>query len=195
MYKNQFKKEPIELIFPDGGVTIMPKNGNYWTSKDILSQLELAGIKFPLYDHEFFEKEGRGYMKLSQGGAAAIMPFNFWDKYVSPSEALTVKNLEIMADNGIILDDTYQLSRLLIEGAYAEKVQFYEDETDEVFTAELTEEGRIIITNAEGSEVEVTFDDVIENVIYWGNNTFIDFNLVDEVDAEIKYQCQNGFQG
>ena len=61
--------------------------------------------------------------------------------------------------------------------------------------AELTEEGRIIITNAEGSEVEVTFDDVIENVIYWGNNTFIDFNLVDEVDAEIKYQCQNGFQG
>lgn len=195
MSKNPLKKEPIELHSTGGSVTIMPMNGNYWTKKDVLTQLESAGIKFPMYDREFFRKDGKEYMKLSQGETSAIMLLSFWNKYVSPSEALTLKQLEIMADNGIALPDTYELSRLLIDGSYADKVQFYADGTDEVFTAELTDEGNIKITNTEGNEVEFTFDDVIENVIYWGNNTFKDFNLVDEVDAEIEYQCQKGFQG
>ena len=193
MSKNFLKKEPIELHSTGGSVTIMPKNGNYWTKKDVLTQLEAAGIKFPMYDREYYRKEGKGYTKLSQGEVSAIMLFDFWLRYVSPSEEFTVETLEIMANNGIVLHATYQLSRLLIEGSYADKVQFYADETDEVFTAGLTDEGSIIITNTEGNEVEVTFDDVLENVTYWGNNTFTDFNLVDEVDSEIEYQCQNGF--
>ena len=194
MSKNKLKTEPIEFFLPDGGLSVKPKNGKYWTKKSVLHHLAIAGIKFPLYECEPFRKDGKRYMRLSQGSVSAIMLYKFWEKYVSSSEIMTLENIKVMADNGLVLYNAYLLSRLLIEGLYHDEVQFYDNEVDEVFTAQLTEDGSIIITNADGKKGEITIDDIWENVCWEGNNNFIEFSLVDEVEAEINYQCRFGFE-
>lgn len=190
MSTNKFKNEPIVFFFSDGEVSAQPKNGTYWTKHDVLSHLETAGIKYPLYHHKYYVENGNHYMKLYNDSVSAVMPFEFWKKYVSTSEVKTLESLRIKADNGYVLNDSYDAARLIMEDSYTDKISFCVEDNDEIFEAILTEEESIRISNSKGKAKELTVEDVMDNCIYQGRVGFMEFDFILETSYLIDSLCE-----
>jgi hypothetical protein len=199
MSRNRLKKESIEFIFPDGSVTVQPSNGNYWTKKDVESNLKLAGIEFPLYMWECFEKNNKTYINLYQGSTSAVMSYSFYLKYVVPlevefdSRSDKFSTITAMAERNEIFWQPKYAIQLLLSKTFHNTVKFVLN-FDEVFSAKKKDGDKTIeITNEKGQTVEIGIDDIISIIQTDKCLTFSNFDFYMLVADEIAYCCENSF--
>lgn len=200
MYKRKVRKEPIDFIFPDGAVQVQPTNGEHWTKKTVGFHLKLAGIEYPLYTWEFFEKNKQQFVKLYCESTSVIMSYDFFMKYVFPIEnefdcRLDKQlRLEEMANDGKVFWQPSYAIQLITSCEFKNSVKFVQND-NEIFTARRKDDDKTIeIMNSEGRTVDIGIDEIIDDIKNNDLWTFanFDFNLL--VEEEIAFYCENGFK-